>query len=101
MPKPKNDKRIIMYVSYPLKMKIGAFMSRNSIKTFSEFLRMATFFLMNNKISSSKTSIWDENRKVKLKHELLTDPKNVAHLEVMNELKELFKTGAKLLKKIE
>ena len=101
MPKPKNDKRIIMYVSYPLKMKIGAFMGRNSIKTYSEFLRMATFFLMNNKISSTKTSIWDENRKVRTKNSILSDPKHQAKLDVMNELKELFKTGAKLLKKIE
>ena len=90
-----------MYVSYPLKMKIGAFMSRNSIKTFSEFLRMATFFLMNNKIKSSEPIENWQIRKKKTKSIILTDPKNVAHLEVMNELKELFKTGAKLLKKIE
>ena len=101
MPKPKNDKRIIMYVSYPLKMKIGAYMSRNSIKTFSEFLRMATFFLMNDNLRSTKDIDIRRIRTVKSKHELLTNPKNVAHLEVMNELKELFKTGAKLLKKIE
>ena len=90
-----------MYVSYPLKMKIGLFMSQNNVKSYSEFLRMATFFLMNNKIGSSKASIWDERRTVKSKSVLLSDPKHKAHLAVMSELKQLFKTGAKLLKKIE
>jgi len=90
-----------MYVSYPLKMKIGAFMSRNSIKTYSEFLRMATFFLMNNKNISTKTSIWDKNRTVVTKNSIMSDPKHNGKLEVMSELKELFKTGVKLLKKIE
>ena len=100
MPKAKNDKRIIMYVSYPLKMKIGLFMQKKNIKTYSEFLRMATFFLMNNQIST-KTSIWDENRKVMTKNSILHDPKHDDKLAVMDELKELFKTGVKLLKKIE
>ena len=90
-----------MYVSYPLKMKIGLFMGQNNIKSYSEFLRMATFFLMNNKIGSSKHSIWDESRRVKSKSVLLTNPNHKAHLEVMSELKELFKKGSKLLKKIE
>ena len=100
MPKAKNDRRIIMYVSYPLKMKIGMFMQKKNIKTYSEFLRMATFFLMNNQIST-KASIWDENRKKVTKNSILHDPKHSVKLEVMSELKELFKTGAKLLKKIE
>ena len=100
MPKPKNDIRIIMYVSYPLKMKIGLFMKQKNVKTYSEFLRMATFFLMNNQIST-KASIWDEKRKVITKNSILHDPKHSVKLEVMNELKELFKKGSKLLKKIE
>ena len=101
MPKPKNDKRIIMYVSYPLKMKIGAYMSRNSIKTFSEFLRMATFFLMNDNLRSTKDIERVRNRTVKTKAMILTDPINKVKLEVMEELKQLFKKGGKLLKKIE
>ena len=105
MPKAKNDKRIIMYVSYPLKMKIGLFMSQNNVKSYSEFLRMATFFLMNTDIKRPKPNIWDESRNIYKKNEryneILGDPIKKAHLEVMDELKELFKTGAKLLKKIE
>ena len=89
-----------MYVSYPLKMKIGLFMQQKHIKTYSEFLRLATFFLMNNQIST-KASIWDEQRKVMTKNSILHDPKHDDKLAVMDELKELFKTGAKLLKKIE
>ena len=100
MPKLKNDNRIIMYVSYPLKMKIGMYMHKKNIKTYSEFLRLATFFLMNNQISTKPSDIW-QNRKVMTKNSILSDPKHSAKLEVMNELKELFKTGAKLLKKIE
>ena len=75
-------------------------MQQKNVKTYSEFLRMATFFLMNNQIST-KASIWDKNRKVMTKNSILHDPKHNAKLEVMAELKELFKTGAKLLKKIE
>ena len=89
-----------MYGSYPLKMKIGRFMQQNHIKSTSEFLRMAIFFLMNNQIST-KTSVFDEMRKKQTKNSILSDPKHSAKLEVMAELKELFKTGAKLLKKIE
>ena len=100
MPKLKNDTRIIMYVSYPLKMKIGMFMHKKNIKTYSEFLRMASFFLMNNQIST-ETSIWDKPRMKQTKSELLSNPKHTVHLEVMSELKELFKKVEKLLKKIE
>ena len=75
-------------------------MDRKNIKSYSEFLRMATFFLMNNQIST-KTSIWDKQRKVMTKNSILSDPKHSVKLEVMNELKELFKKGTKLLKKIE
>ena len=89
-----------MYVSYPLKMKIGAFMGKNNIKTYSEFLRMATFFLMNNKIGSSKTTVWDKPRTIKSKSVLLADPNHKAHLAVMSELKELFEKGTKILKKV-
>ena len=100
MPKPKNNIRVIMYVSYPLKMKIGLFMRKNNVKSYSEFLRMATFFLMNNQISTKTHDIW-QKRKVMTKNSILHDPKHSVKLEVMSELKELFKTGAKLLKKIE
>ena len=100
MPKAKNDKRVVMYVSYPFKMKIGLFMQQKNIKTYSEFLRLATFFLMNKQIST-ETSIWDKNRKVTTKNSILHDPKHSVKLEVMNELKELFKKGSKLLQKIE
>ena len=75
-------------------------MQQKNVKTYSEFLRMATFFLMNNQIST-KTSIWDENRKKQTKFSILHDPKHSAKLEVMSELKELFAKGTKLLKKIE
>ena len=101
MPKAKNDKRIIMYVSYPLKMKIGLFMSQNNVKSYSEFLRMATFFLMNKNLQSTKDIDIRRIRTVKTKSMILTDPVNQAKLAVMSELKQLFKTGAKLLKKIE
>ena len=76
-------------------------MGQNNIKSYSEFLRMATFFLMNNKIGSSKHTIWDKPRTIKSKSVLLTDPNHKAHLAVMGELKELFAKGVKLLKKIE
>ncbi len=75
-------------------------MQQKNVKTYSEFLRMATFFLMNNQIST-ETSIWSKNRKVMTKSKILHDPKHSVKLEVMNELKELFKKGSKLLKKIE
>ena len=100
MPKPKNNIRVIMYVSYPLKMKIGLFMRKNNVKSYSEFLRMATFFLMNNQISTETHDIW-QIRKKQTKNSILHDPKHDDKLAVMNELKELFKTGVKLLKKIE
>jgi len=88
-----------MYVDYPSKMKIGAFMSRNGIPTYSEFLRMATFFLINKGYKSTETV---DNWKIKRsKKEILTNPKNKIQLEVMTELKELFKKGNKILKKIE
>ena len=48
-----------------------------------------------------RDSVWDEHRTIKSKSVLLADPNHKAHLAVMSELKELFKTGAKLLKKIE
>ena len=89
-----------MYISYPLKMKIGLFMQQKNIKTYSEFLRLATFFLMNKQIST-EPSIWDKNRKVMTKNRILSDPKHTVKLEVMAELKELFERGGKLLKKIE
>ena len=89
-----------MYISYPLKMKIGLFMQQKNIKTYSEFLRLATFFLMNKQIST-ETSIWDKNRKIMTKNKILHDPKHSVKLEVMAELKELFKKGSKLLQKIE
>ena len=75
-------------------------MQKKNIKTYSEFLRMATFFLMNNQISTKPSVNW-QNRKVVTKNSILSDPKHNDKLAVMNELKELFKTGAKLLKKIE
>ena len=75
-------------------------MRKNNIKTYSEFLRMATFFLINNQISTESSLIW-QKRKVMTKNKILHDPKHSVKLEVMKELKELFKTGAKLLKKIE
>ena len=89
-----------MYISYPLKMKIGLFMQQKNIKTYSEFLRLATFFLMNKQISTKTNDIW-QNRKVTTKNSILHDPKHSVKLEVMNELKELFKKGSKLLQKIE
>ena len=75
-------------------------MDRKNIKSYSEFLRMATFFLMNNQISTKTSDIW-QNRRVITKNSILSDPKHSVKLEVMNELKELFKTGTKLLKKID
>ena len=75
-------------------------MQQKNVKSYSEFLRMATFFLMNNQISTESSLIW-QNRKVITKNSILFDPKHDDKLAVMNELKELFKTGAKLLKKIE
>ena len=75
-------------------------MQQKNIKTYSEFLRMATFFLMNKQIST-KASIWDKNRKIMTKNKILHDPKHTVKLEVMAELKELFERGGKLLKKIE
>jgi hypothetical protein len=102
MPKPKNDNKVIMYASYPLKMRIGLYMQHQNIKSYSEFLRLATFFLLNNTIGvSPKPSIWDEKRKIRTKVNILNDPKHKDKLLVMNELKELFKKGNKLLKKIE
>ncbi|GAG98782.1 unnamed protein product [marine sediment metagenome] len=102
MPKPKNDYKVIMYASYPLKMKIGLYMQQKSIKSYSEFLRLATFFLLNNTIGlSPKPSIWDEKRKVITKDSILNDPIYKDKIAVMNELKELFAKGSKLLKKIE
>ena len=90
-----------MYVNQLQKFKINLFMKQNNIKSFSEFLRMATFFLINNKISSTKTSIWDKNRMVITKKSILDDPQHKVKLEVMNELKALFVKGGKLLKKID
>ena len=76
-------------------------MKQNNIKSFSEFLRMATFFLINNKqISSDHSLIW-KTKKVITKKSILDDPQNKVKLEVMNELKALFVKGGKLLKKID
>lgn len=104
MPAPKklqNKHRIVMYVDQLSKFKINLFMKQNRIPTYSEFLRMATFFLMNNNYKSTKHTLNWKTKKVMTKVSILDDPKHKVKLEVMNELKQLFATGTKLLKKIE
>ena len=104
MPTPKklaNKHRIIMYVDQLAKFKISLYMKSNNIPSYSEFLRLATFFLINNGHKSTKTlDIW-QTKKVVTKVSILDDPKHKVKLEVMNELKQLFATGTNLLKKIE
>ena len=90
-----------MYCDQLSKYRIGLFMRKNSIKSYSEFLRLATFFLMNDKIKSTKPTVWSGWEREKEKVSTITNKEMVAHSAVINELKQLFKNGEEILKKIE
>lgn len=90
-----------MYVDQLAKFKIGLYMKKNDIPSYSEFLRLATFFLINNGHKLTKHIDNWQIRKKKTKKVYSHSPKDKIKLEVINELKNLFRTGEKILKKIE
>lgn len=90
-----------MYCDQLSKFNIGLFMRRNRIKSYSEFLRLATFFLINGSQIPTKKTVWDGWEQEKKLSVSITDERVKAHSEVIKELKSIFKKGEEILKKIE
>jgi len=104
MPIPKklaNKHRLIMYVDQLAKFKIALYMNKNNIPSYSEFLRLATFFLINNGHKSTKTSVWSDWKMEKEKLVSLGQKEVMFQSEVIKELKTLFAKGENILKKFE
>ena len=92
---PKNN-RIIMYVDYPTKMKIGLYMQQNGISGYSNFLRLATFFFINNLNFSNKVyddSTWNDWKQEKnhLKTMGVESYRINDYRAVIEEIKEVIK----------
>lgn len=105
MPIPKKlerKHRISTYIDQLAKFKIGLWMNKNNVQSYSEFLRLAIFFLINNNVQKpTKTTVWDGWKAEKDKVISLDIKELRFHSEVINELKTLFQKGEKILKKFE